>query len=165
MERCDGCGFEYEIERFGDAPAAIATAAAQLAATLISAGSYAAQRQSRDEWSPLEYGCHVRDVLIVQRERALAALREDRPTSTPMGRDERAEHDGYRDQHPDDVARQLNDAAMLLLNVFGRLDDEQWDRTLVYTYPEVTERSLRWLAVHTRHELEHHLLDVQRQLR
>jgi hypothetical protein len=34
----------------------------------------------------------------------------------------------------------------------------------VYTYPEREERSLRWLAVHTLHELRHHLRDMRCQL-
>ena len=40
-----------------------------------------------------------------------------------------------------------------------------WDRTVVYNYPSHSVRSLRWVAVHTVHELQHHLLDVRRQLR
>ncbi|MCA2245114.1 DinB family protein, partial [Mycobacterium sp. WUMAC-067] len=31
-------------------------------------------------------------------------------------------------------------------------------------YPETRERSLRWVAVHTVHELQHHLLDIRRQV-
>ena len=38
-----------------------------------------------------------------------------------MGRDERVDHDGYAEQEPDDVARQLTVAAQLFANVLGRL--------------------------------------------
>jgi hypothetical protein len=34
----------------------------------------------------------------------------------------------------------------------------------MYNYPKPFERSLRWVAVHTAHEVRHHLLDVRRQL-
>jgi DinB superfamily len=71
-------------------------------------------------------------------------------------------HDGYSEQDPDDVARQLVDAATLSANVLARLDDDGWDRIVAYNYPETHERSLRWLAVHTAHELQHHLLDIRR---
>lgn len=81
-----------------------------------------------------------------------------------MGRDERVEHDGYDEQGPEDVARQLADAAALLANVFSRLAPADWARTVVYSYPAPTERSLRWVAVHTVHEVRHHLLDARRQL-
>ena len=81
-----------------------------------------------------------------------------------MGRDERVEHDGYARQDASDVARQLDDAAALFANVLARLAAEDWDRTVVYNYPEAQERSLRWLAVHTVHEVQHHHLDIRRQL-
>jgi len=81
-----------------------------------------------------------------------------------MGRDERVEHDGYAQQDPHDVARQLTDAAALLANVFARLDAEDWDRRVEYGYPAKLERSLRWVGVHTLHEVRHHLRDVGRQL-
>ena len=77
-------------------------------------------------WSPLEYGCHVRDVLLVQRERVLAARRMDRPTFDPMGRDERVEHDGYAEQDPACVVVQLEEAAFLFANVLARLGPDDW---------------------------------------
>ncbi|ODR05200.1 hypothetical protein BHQ15_15925 [Mycolicibacillus koreensis] len=126
------------------------------------------RRPSPPVWSPLEYACHMRDVLIVQRERVLVARRVDRPVAESMGRDERADHDGYNDQLPGDVARQLGDAAQLLANDFSRLSPVEWGRTLIYPYPwpepKPGERSLRWIATHTLHELHHHLLDSRRQL-
>ncbi|WP_297793573.1 DinB family protein, partial [Mycobacterium sp.] len=81
-----------------------------------------------------------------------------------MGREERAEHDGYNEQDPTEVARQLADAAALFSNVLARFSADDWDRTVIYHYPETHERSLRWVAVHTAHELQHHLLDIRRQL-
>jgi len=39
-----------------------------------------------------------------------------------------------------------------------------WDRSVMYNYPEPRERSLRWGAVHTVHEIHHHTLDVRHQL-
>ncbi|HET6919421.1 MAG TPA: DinB family protein [Jiangellaceae bacterium] len=121
-------------------------------------------RRQAQTWSPLEYACHVRDVLLVQRERVLTARRQDRPSLDSMGRDERVEHDGYAEQDPEDVARQLMDAAHLFANVLSRLGPEDWERTVIYNYPTRSERSLRWVAVHTLHEVRHHLLDVRRQL-
>ncbi|GAB5013274.1 hypothetical protein MAHJHV63_44690 [Mycobacterium avium subsp. hominissuis] len=81
-----------------------------------------------------------------------------------MGREDRAVHDGYNEQEPGTVARQLADAALLFGNVLARLTTGDWDRTVVYHYPVTAERSLRWVAVHTAHEAQHHLLDIRRQL-
>ncbi|MCM6777610.1 DinB family protein [Nocardia sp. CDC159] len=137
-------------------------------ADLLGAEPAALRRRTRPEvWSPLEYACHMRDVLLVQRERLLAARRSERPVVGHMGRDERVEHDGYAQQHPDDVARQLRDAALLFGGALDRLAPGDWERTLYFPFPDPadpTERSLRWLAVHTLHELRHHLLDIRRQL-
>ena len=118
-------------------------------------------RPAPNVWSQLEYGCHLRDVLLVQRERVLGARRASGAPCTPMGRDERVEHDGYSEQDPLDVARQVGDAALMFTNVLARLADEDWDRTVVYNYPEPAERTLRWVALHTAHEVQHHLRDMR----
>ncbi len=73
-----------------------------------------------------------------------------------MGRDERVEHDGYESQLTPDVARQLDDAASLFAHVLSLIEGDTWERTMIYSYPERMERSLRWVAVHTLHEARHH---------
>lgn len=142
----------------------IRTDAGRLAAILAVGGANLPGRPEPSRWSPLEYGCHVRDLLYVQRERLLAARRLDRPECAPMGRDERVELDGYATQDPVDVARQLTDAAQLFGNDLERLTWTDWDRLVIYTYPEPAERSLRWVAIHTVHEVQHHLRDVREQV-
>jgi hypothetical protein len=163
MHDCDECGFTYDLATAPDAAQAIVTGADALAEVLADSTADVASRRRPDLWSPLEYGCHVRDVLLVQRERVLLARREDRPSFATMGRDERVDHDGYAEQDPVAVAGQVRDAAALLANILDRLGPD-WDRVGIYNYPEPTERSLRWIAVHTVHEVRHHLLDIRQQL-
>lgn len=163
MDDCDECGFRYDLADADEAAGRIALGAAEIDLLLNADGDLRSRRQP-GVWSPLEYGCHVRDVLLVQRERVLAARRADRVECTPMGREERVEHDGYAGQNPVDVARQLADAALLLGNVLERLGPDDWERLVVYSYPEPAERTLRWVAVHTVHEMQHHTLDIRRQL-
>jgi DinB superfamily len=164
IERCDECGFAYDLSMASDAGAGVVALAGQFGDVLRSPGADLRTRRTPEVWSPLEYACHVRDVVLVQRERVLAARRVDRPVATPMGRDERVDHDGYAEQDPTDVARQLADAAALFANVLARLAPDDWDRTMSYTYPQPTDRPVRWVAVHTVHEMRHHLLDARRQL-
>jgi hypothetical protein len=164
VERCGQCGFEYDESAAAGAGRAILAGAAELAAILEDGAADLTSRREPGRWSPLEYACHVRDVLLVQRERLLAARRLDRPVCEPMGRDERAELDGYAGQRPDDVARQLGDAGQLFANDLARLGAADWNRLVIYPYPSPAERSLRWLALHTMHEVRHHLLDVRQQL-
>ncbi len=163
-DRCPECGFTYRLGAAEEAAEGVRERIGQVAAILRERDVDARSRPRPDVWSALEYGCHLRDMLLVQRERVLAARRVDRPECAPMGREERVVHDGYAEQEPADVARQLTDAAQLFGNVLARLEAGDWDRTVVYHYPETSERSLRWLAVHTVHEAQHHLLDIRRQL-
>ncbi|MBP2325153.1 hypothetical protein JOF56_005538 [Kibdelosporangium banguiense] len=163
MDHCEECGFSYDLSTARQAGPAIRVAVEEMADILRNAKDLAI-RTRPDVWSPLEYACHVRDVLLVQRERALSARRIENPSCPPMGRDERVDHDGYAEQTPEDVARQATDAAQLFTNVLDRLGDSDWARSLVYNFPEPTERSLEWLAVHTLHEVRHHLRDIRGQL-
>ncbi len=163
VDRCAGCGFEYELANAPRAGLDIIAGAAEIG-ELLRSGRVVHARPDPATWSAGEYGCHVRDVLLVQRERVLAALITERPSFDPMNRDERAEYDGYADQAPDRVARQLDEAAYLFANVLAHFRPGDWDRVLMYNYPEPFERSLRWVAVHTVHEVRHHLLDVRRQV-
>ena len=164
MDLCARCGFDYQLAAAEDASTAISAGANRLAQLLTRTDIDLRTRRAPDLWSPLEYGCHMRDVLLVQRERVLAARRTERPTIEPMGRDERVEHDGYARQDPTAVARQLRDAAAMFVNDLARLRPDEWERTLMYNYPVDMERSLRWVAEHTEHEMQHHLLDVREQL-
>jgi hypothetical protein len=162
-DRCGGCGFEYDLDEAPHAAAAIVSGCEEIAAILLDPGNDVRTRREPDTWSALEYACHVRDVLLVQRERVLEARRTDRPSFSTMGREERVGHDGYAEQEPEAVARQLVDAAQLFANVLHRLGPDEWERTVVYSYPVEAERSLRWVAVHTAHEVQHHLQDVRAQ--
>ena len=163
---CAACGFEYDEADAPSAAAAIRDGVDELAAALVARSPAAvATRPSADVWSPLEYGCHVRDVLLVQRERLLLALVAppgEPPSLAPMSRDERVELEGYGSSPVEDVARQLLDAAALFTRVLDRIAADDWDRTVLYNYPTLQERSLRWVAVHTVHEVRHHLDDVHR---
>jgi DinB superfamily len=162
-DRCPECGFEYDLEQFRTVGSSIVEGSLHLGRMIRNPAADARRRRSPGQWSPLEYGCHVRDILLIQRERVLLARRETCPTLAPMGRDDRVDHDGYSEQLPADVARQLEDSARMFANVLSRLG-EDWDRTLIYNFPVPTERSLRWVAVHTLHEVHHHQMDIERQI-
>ena len=164
MDQCELCDFTYELPRAENAGAIIVSEAGLLCGILRDPANEVGRRRQPDVWSPLEYACHVRDVLLVQRERVLEARRTDGPEPSPMGRDERVEHDGYAEQNPARVAVQLDEAAYMFANVLARLGPDDWTRTIVYNYPAPSERTLRWVAVHTEHELRHHLRDVRNQL-
>jgi hypothetical protein len=160
---CSACGFVYEAI----APRAVSNAVKAEVGTvpaLLASSPTPEVRREAATWSPLEYACHLRDVLLVQRERVLLTRRAECPSFEPMGREERVDHDGYANQLVDDVARQIVDAALLFGNVLDRLGPEDWHRLAIYNYPAPQERSLAWIASHTLHETVHHVGDIRRQV-
>ncbi len=161
MYTCAECGFEFDLAEAEAVGPLIVEQIRDVSAVLRDGDSLALRaRPDPDTWSVHEYGCHLRDVFLVQRERVLLARRADAPDMAAMGRDERVEHDGYDEQMTVDVARQLDDAASLFAHVLSLIEGDTWERTMIYSYPERMERSLRWVAVHTLHEVHHHKRDM-----
>lgn len=166
MDRCDVCQFVYDDLGLDDVPATLRGYPARYAAALRRAEDHGLERRRPrpETWSALEYTCHVRDMLRVQHERLELALRAERPTFTPMGRDERAIEDRYNEQDVATVLAELDAAATVLAVAFEGLDPAAWRRTGIYSWPETAERSLAWVARHTVHEAIHHLDDITRGL-
>lgn len=168
---CMECGFDYDGLTEAEVIDAVRGFGRQYRAPL----SRGLPGESLDEllrahplpgvWSALEYACHVRDVFEVQTARIGRALAEDMPTFAPMGRDERVVEDRYNEQDPGTVADELAANAGGMASALEALTPDQWARRGIYTYPEPTERDLRWIARHTVHEGRHHLLDIGRVLR
>ncbi|MET0150252.1 MAG: DinB family protein [Acidimicrobiales bacterium] len=165
MDRCAACGFDYygfPRPEIGDR---LRARGDEHAERLTETPVAFLRQHPVDGWSALEYGCHVRDVLLNQRSRIELTQREDAPTFVPMGRDELAVNERYNDQAPDTVALRLTQAAGALATLLAALDDTGWARTATYTYPEPALRDVDWIARHTVHELHHHLTDVHRVLK
>jgi hypothetical protein len=170
MDRCAECGFVYADHGKGTVVGELRSLDGRYAARLRSGAGDAAQsaalRRPRrpSEWSALEYGCHIRDVLLAQRERLFLTLVENRPSFAPIYRDQRAALARYSEEQPEQVAIEIGVAAGLIARAFAGCDSAAWDRTCIYNFPEPAEHSVEWLAQHTLHEGEHHLADIDRSL-
>jgi hypothetical protein len=159
-DACQTCGFSYDMGR-AEIIGWMRSDAAEFLVRLRGIDvADIRRRPAPDVWSPLEYACHVRDVLRVQRERVLQAQREDEPVFTPMRRDERVVEERYNEQDPDGVAAEVRDAADAFVAVLHGLDDAGWMRRGLYNYPEPQLRTVEWIAIHTVHELLHHRGDI-----
>jgi len=158
---CAQCGFSYAVGRPEITPWLRADAAAFVAKFARYDDAAARVRPAPDVWSPLEYACHVRDVLRVQADRVELAQRETDPAFVPMRRDERVIEDRYNEQDPLVVAREITQAVEALAAWLDALDPEGWERTGVYNYPEPASRTVEWIAIHTTHELLHHRGDLR----
>ena len=78
-------------------------------------------RPSAGNWSALEYGCHVRDVLRLYDERLRLMLTEDGPLYPNWDQDATALADRYGEQTPAVVAAELADAAETIAARFESL--------------------------------------------
>jgi DinB superfamily len=159
-EACRQCGFTYAIGRAEITPWLRSDARAFVDKLATFDDRSVRTRPEPEVWSPLEYACHVRDVLRVQTERVVLARREVDPVFVPMGRDERVVADRYNEQDPAAVARELLVAAETFATMLDGLDADGWARTGVYNYPEPALRTVEWIAIHTTHELLHHRNDL-----
>jgi S-DNA-T family DNA segregation ATPase FtsK/SpoIIIE len=171
VDHCDECQYAYASEDEATIPARLRTLGGRFAVPLTrflpgeGGRSLLRAHPFADGWSALEYACHVRDVLEVQRGRLELALVENTPTFEAMNREERVVDLAYDVQEPSEVVAAITANADVTASAFESLTTEGWSRTGIYSYPEVTERSLLWIGQHTIHEVHHHLLDVGRTLR
>jgi S-DNA-T family DNA segregation ATPase FtsK/SpoIIIE len=171
VDACDECQFSYDSEDEGSIPDRLRTLGGRYRAPLSrflpgeDGRELLRSHPVPDGWSALEYACHVRDVLQIQRERLELTLEEDLPEYVPMGREERAVDLGYNDQEPTAVLADVTANADALAAAFEGLTPDQWARAGIYSFPVKMPRSLLWLGQHTIHEAHHHLLDIGRTMR
>ncbi|ADB33841.1 hypothetical protein Kfla_4824 [Kribbella flavida DSM 17836] len=162
---CEECGFNYGT---GDLQGTVTLLVRQAAETAMALTKAAAGpdpdvvrlRPEPDVWSAIEYACHVRDVLEVQRLRIAQCLAEDRPMYAPMDRTGRVKEAKYEDQNPVEVAAAL----MRFAREFGAaarvLTPAELGRLGLYNYPVRAPRTLSWIVRHTAHEIQHHRHDL-----
>jgi len=164
VNHCDECGFTYDDVAVTDLAARILGDVAPYRALVLEADGAGVPRQrpAPEVWSPLEYACHMRDVLVVQRERLQLALDEERPEFASMRPDERAVEEDYQGQDPAFVLDELDVAATAFAERLATLEAGDWDRTGVYGFAGPAERAVAWIGRHTLHEVVHHLMDIRR---
>jgi hypothetical protein len=162
MDTCAQCGFTYCALDRRQLTESIRFNGGGCAQRLGREAADLRRRRAPDEWSALEYACHVRDVVLVQRDRFFIALVADEPSFQPMYREQRVVFDRYAEQDPARVADQLVMAADMLAHLFDGLDASQWERPLLYNYPTPSRHDVEWLGHHSLHEMVHHLADIDR---
>jgi hypothetical protein len=158
LERpCPECGFESAaISR-----QAVAQMIRENAATwqLVLAGPGDVRRRPADDrWSPLEYGCHVRDVFRLYDERLRLMLTEDGPTFVNWDQDKTAVEDRYGEQDPRQVAVELEEAARRLADDFDTVSGSAWARR--GTRSDGAQFTVESFARYLIHDPIHHLHDV-----
>jgi hypothetical protein len=116
------------------------------------------RRPSADRWSPLEYACHVRDVLRLFDERLVLMLTQDHPHYPNWDQDATAVAERYNEQDPAQVATDLATAAARIATRFATVTGDQWHRTGERS--DGARFTVDSFARYFLHDPVHHLHDV-----
>ena len=155
-KRCDDCGFEaseFDVLKTGDA---IRDQGSRWSEVLHRED--ATVRSKPDMWSPLEYGCHVRDVFRKFDERVKLMVNVNDPQFENWDQDKTAIEDNYGGQNPLIVANELVDAAETLARRFDAIEPEQWSRRGFRS--DGSAFTIESIARYLMHDPVHHLWDV-----
>ena len=119
----------------------------------------AAVRPRPEVWSPLEYGCHVRDVHVLYLQRLEKMLGEDDPLYDNWDQDATAVEERYGEQDSSAVVDQLVAAASRLSDRFDSVRGDQWRRR--GRRSDGAAFTVDTFARYLLHDVEHHLWDVR----
>ena len=129
LERpCDECGFDSSRLGRDQVGPLIRTNAQSWQVILARPRAQLSRRLREDRWSPLEYACHVRDVLLLFDERLELMLRVDIPRFPYWDQDQAALDAQYHDQDPIEIAPTLAAASNDLAWRFGQIKEASWER-------------------------------------
>jgi hypothetical protein len=160
-EICEVCGFEWDAIAPDEIAPRIIDAMCQ-SSELIARN----QKRSRDnfnqnQWSALEYGCHMRDVLYNIRDKIILITVEENPASLPLYGIPRVELGLYKHDKPEVLALEMRLAGELFARTFLAIPEASYERVFLYRYPRETMRNLKWVAAQALHECEHHAEDIR----
>jgi DinB superfamily len=158
---CPECGLDTRAVEPAAVGAMVRAAAGEWAGVL--GGDGVRVRPGPEVWSPLEYGCHVRDAFRIYDRRLALMLTEDDPLFPNWDQDETASADRYGEQDPATVARELQDAGATLAAHFDEVRGDQWDRP--GRRSDGAGFTVATFARYFVHDPVHHLWDVTGQVR
>jgi hypothetical protein len=159
---CPECGFDTRGFAVQAVPEMIVANAAAWQQALTGPGD-AGTRPAPDKWSPLEYGCHVRDVFRLYDQRLELMLSQDDPLFPNWDQDATAVADRYAEQEPVQVATALSEAGQAIAGRFAGVTDGQWQRT--GRRSDGAAFTVETFARYFIHDPVHHLYDVTGQRR
>jgi hypothetical protein len=164
IQTCPLCGFSWHPMVRSDVTDRIGRAVSSFIEVMKEAGAKASIRPLPERWTILEYGGHLRDVLLSIRERVILASIVDVPTGTPIFRDERIDLGFYAEDTAREVMNELEMAALLFSKTVTTLPAHFDTRELIYSTRTPLAVTISSTFSNAVHECEHHLSDVSENL-
>jgi hypothetical protein len=165
VQTCAQCGFSWAPRSRAEFAQRMSSSVESFVDVFEKAGPDVGRRPSGDRWSILEYGGHVRDVILSVRERIILASILDVPVGTPIYRDERIDIGFYAPDAASDVLVELQVATYLYLKTVAALPENFEERKLIYSTRTPLEVTISGAMSNALHECLHHLGDVNENLR
>jgi len=153
---CDECGYDSRSVARENVPSMTRACAADWLEVLATPG--VRRRPAPRIWSPLEYGCHVRDIFRVFDQRLQLMLEEPDPLFPNWDQDAAALMDRYWEQDPVVVSPDLLEAADTIARRFAGVGDRRWTRT--GRRSDGAAFTIDSFARYFLHDPVHHLHDV-----
>jgi hypothetical protein len=125
---------------------------------LVLEAADARTRPAPTVWSPLEYGCHVRDVFRLYDYRLGLMLSQDDPLYPNWDQDETAVRDRYAEQEPARVQVEVVEAAAGLADRIDTVAGDTWQRP--GRRSDGANFTVESIARYMLHDVVHHLHDV-----
>jgi hypothetical protein len=158
LERpCPECGFDADSLTPQDVAQRIGETLPRWDAALRR--SDAGERPDDSTWSALEYGCHVRDVFALFRERLGLMLAEDGARFADWDQDATAVEKDYASAAPETVRAELAAEGASARDAFAAVPEEAFGRRGVRS--NGSQFTVVTLARYFLHDVEHHLHDVR----
>jgi hypothetical protein len=157
LERpCAECGYDADAVEPADLPRRLRDNAEAWDAVLRQ--PEVRRRPAVGVWSPLEYGCHVRDVYRVFDGRLQRMLTEDDPVFDNWDQDATAVLEGYLDADAELVADEVEEASVAFVARVRALGPADFDRP--GRRSDGAEFTVATFLQYFLHDVVHHLWDV-----
>lgn len=159
VQRCVICGFDFGtgldvcVADAEGLPALLQQALGRVDSAAVR------HRLAPWEWSMLEYGAHLGEVIPWYLGRVQQVLDEDRPQLRPIDWTIEAEVGEYRRRSVQRVCSEVADACGSLVEMINSLDDDQLRREGIGS--DGSPRTIEVLLTRADHEIVHHERDLR----
>jgi hypothetical protein len=154
---CPECGFDASSFAREDVAPMVRDSVGRWQAILARADVLL--RPTDDIWSPLEYGCHVRDLFRISDGRIELMLDEDNPTFPNWDQNATAIEERYSEQEPLVIAYELAAVARRCADRLDTVHGAQWERP--GTRSNGSQFTVESYARYLIHDPIHHEYDVR----